>query len=125
MQKPWLGNPRCKVYAYRLDDDLANDVSLGLGIPVLGRETRFEDNIDRSADVHFIYLPVNRHADMLLLSMKQHGERCGTRSSVGRTKFPRRNAVVCGMLREEGGEIMVDERVEIDCTCSRLESAED
>ena len=86
---------------------------------------RLKDDIDRSADVNFIYLPVDRHADMLLLSMKQHGERGGTRSGVGRTQFPRRNAVVCAMLREEGGEIMVDERAEIDSTCSRLERAED
>ena len=125
MQKPWLGDARRKVYTHRLDNDLANEVSLGFGIPIFRRETRFEDNVERSADVDLVYLPVDGHADVLLLSMEQDGERGGPRSGVGGAKFARGDAVVCAVLREEGREIVIDESAEICGERSSLERADD
>jgi len=74
MQKPWLCDARGNVHTHRLDNDLANEVSLGFGIPVLRREACLEDNVDRCTNVDLVYLSVGRHADVLLLSMEQHGE---------------------------------------------------
>lgn len=75
MQKPRLGDARHKVNAYCLDNDLADEVSLGLSIPILRREACLEDDINCSTNVHFVCLSIDGHADVLLLSMKQHGER--------------------------------------------------
>jgi hypothetical protein len=73
MQKPRLCDTRHNVHTYRLDNDLAKEVSLGFGIPVLGREARLEDNVNRRTNVDLVYPSVARHADVLLLSMEQHG----------------------------------------------------
>jgi hypothetical protein len=125
VQKPWLCDARRNVYAHRLDNDLANEVSLGFGIPIFGRETGFEDNVDRSTDVDLIYLSVDGHTDVLLLSMEQHGERGGPRGCIRRANFPRCDAVVCAVLREEGRKIVIDECAEICGECSSLERADD
>ncbi len=77
VQKPWLRDVLRQVYAHRLDNHLADQVSLGLGFPILRREARFQDDVDRSADVDLAYLSVEGHADVLLLSVEQHGERGG------------------------------------------------
>ena len=51
-------------------------------------EARFQDDVDRSADVDLVYLSVEGHDDVLLLSVEQHGERGepggGVRVSAGR-----------------------------------------
>ena len=124
MQKPWLSDARRKVYAHRLDNDLADEVSLGLSVPIIGREARFEDDIDRSTDIDLVYLSVEGHADVLLLSVEQHGERGGPGSGVGGPEFPRGDAVVCAVLREEGGKVMVGEGAEICGERSSLERAQ-
>jgi len=82
VQKPWLGDARCKVNAHCFDNDLADEVSLGFGIPILRREACLKDSINCSANVYLVYLSVDRHANVLLLSMEQHGERGGPRSCV-------------------------------------------
>jgi len=82
MQKPRLGDTRCNVNAYGLDNDLTNEVSLGFSFPILGREACFEDDVNCSTNVIFVYLSVDKHANVLLLSMKQHGERGGACSCV-------------------------------------------
>jgi len=84
-------------------------------------EARFQDDVDRSADVDLIYLSVEGHADVLLLSVEQHGERGGPGGGVGGPEFPRGDAVVCAVLREEGGEVVVGEGAEI---CSERFSLE-
>jgi hypothetical protein len=121
VQKPWLRDAPRQVYAHRLDNHLADQVSFGLGFPILGREARFQDDVDRSADVDLAYLSVEGHADVLLLSVEQHGERGGPGGGVGGTEFPRGDAVVCAVLREEGGEVVVGEGAEI---CSERFSLE-
>jgi hypothetical protein len=83
MQKPWLGDARYKINAYCLDNDLANDISLGFSIPILRGEACLEDDINCSTNVHFVCLSVDRHTDVLLLSMEQHGERGGPCSCIG------------------------------------------
>jgi hypothetical protein len=57
--------------------------------------------------------------------MEQHGERGRPRSRVGRTKFARCDAVVRTVLREKGGQIVIDERTEIHREYPGLNSAED
>ena len=48
MQKPWLGDARSNVYAYGLDNELAKEVSLCLGVPIFGREACFENDVNCS-----------------------------------------------------------------------------
>ena len=83
MQKPWLGDARRKVNAYCLDNNLADEISLGFCIPILGREACLEDDINCSANVHLVGLPVDRYAYVLLLSMEQRGERGGPCGCIG------------------------------------------
>jgi hypothetical protein len=125
MQKPRLGDARCKVNAYCLDNDLADEISPGFSIPILRREACLEDDINCSTNVHLVCLSVDRHADVLLLSMEQHGERGGPCSCIGWTKLPRRDAVVCTMLCEKGRKIEIKERTKICGECSSLDGAED
>jgi hypothetical protein len=120
-----LGDARRNVNAYGLHNDLANEVPLRFSIPVFRRQTCLKDDINCSTNVYFVYLSVDRHANMLLLSMEQHGERGRSRSRVGRTKFPRCDAVVCTVLREKGRKIMIDERTKIHREYPVLDSAED
>jgi hypothetical protein len=120
-----LGDARRKINTHGLDNDLANEVSLGFSIPILRREACFKDDIDCSTDVYFVYLSVDRHANVLLLSVEQHGKRGGPRSCVGRTKFLRCDAVVCTVLREKGRKVVIDERTEIYGEYSSLDGAED
>lgn len=125
MQIPWLGDARCKVYRYSLDNYLANEVSLSFSIPIFRRETCFENDINCGTHVYLVHLSVNGHTNVLLLAMEQHGKRGGPGGGIGRTKFPRRSAVVYTMLREEGRKIVIDERAKICGECSGLERTED
>ena len=58
MQKPWLCDVRHTVDTHRLDNDLANEVSLGFGIPVLRIEAFLEDNVDRCTNVDWSIFPL-------------------------------------------------------------------
>lgn len=125
MQKPWLGDARCKINAYCLDNDLADEISLGFSIPILRREACLKDDINCSTNIHFICLSVDGHADVLLLSMEQHGERGGPCSCIGRAKLPRCDAVVCTMLCEKSRKVEIEKRAKICGECSSLDGAED
>jgi len=96
MQEPGLCDARRKVHAHRLDNDLADEVSLGLSIPIFRRKTCLENYIDRSTHVHFVYPSVDRHTNVLLLSMEQHGERGGPCGGIGRSQI---SALRCGSQR--------------------------
>jgi hypothetical protein len=125
MQKPWLGDARYNINAHCLDDGLADDISLGFSIPILRREACLEDDINCSTNVHFVCLSVDRHADVLLLSMEQRGERGGPCGCIGWTKLPGCYAVVCTMLCEESGKIEIEERAKICGECPSLNVAKD
>jgi hypothetical protein len=49
-----LGDARCDIYAYCLENDFTNEKSFGLSVPIFRGETRLEKNIDCSANVFFI-----------------------------------------------------------------------
>jgi hypothetical protein len=120
-----LGDARRQVNAHCLDNDLANEVPLGFSVPIFRRKARFKDDVDCGTNVYLVYLSVDRHANVLLLSMEQDGKRGGPGGRVGRTEFARRDAVVRTMLREEGGEVAIDERTEIHGERPGLDGAED
>ena len=107
MQKPWLGDPRCNVYAHGLDNELAKEVSLCLGVPIFGREACLEDDVNCSTDVHFVDLSVNGHAHVLLLPVEQHRKRRGPCSGIRRTEFARSGTIVDAVLLEQDGKMVI------------------